>query len=93
MHLPDDKAETCAVTVRYFAAARAASGFTEESVDLIGSATVADLVSALGGRHGSGLGSVLRRCSFLVNEIAARDRCARVPRGATVDVLPPFAGG
>jgi molybdopterin converting factor small subunit len=50
-------------------------------------------VSGLGGLHGSRLGYVLRSCSFLVNEIAARDRGTPVPRGATVDVLPPFAGG
>ncbi|HEV7975695.1 MoaD/ThiS family protein [Amycolatopsis sp.] len=92
-NLPGDQAETCTVTVRYFAAARAASGLAEESVDLIGPATVADLVSGLGGLHGSRLGYVLRSCSFLVNEIAARDRGTPVPRGATVDVLPPFAGG
>ena len=91
--LPVDRGDTCVVTVRYFAAARAASGLTEENVNLIGSATLADLVTALGGLHGSRLSYVLRSCSFLVNEIAARDRGTPVPRGATVDVLPPFAGG
>jgi hypothetical protein len=54
LNQPGDQAETCAITVRYFAAARAASGLTEERLDLIGPATVADLVSALGGLHGSG---------------------------------------
>jgi molybdopterin synthase sulfur carrier subunit len=91
--LPVDRGDTCVVRVRYFAAARAASGLTEENVNLIGPATLADLVTALGGLHGSRLSCVLRTCSFLVNEIAARDRCARIPRNAAVDVLPPFAGG
>ena len=90
---PGDHAAMCAVTVRYFAGARAASGLTEERVDLIGPATVADLVAALGGVHGTRLGAVLQSCSFLMNEVAARDRCARVLPGATVDVLPPFSGG
>lgn len=36
---------------------------------------------------------VLPRCSFLVEGVAVRDRAVGLTAGATVDVLPPFAGG
>ncbi|WP_235780447.1 MoaD/ThiS family protein [Sinomonas notoginsengisoli] len=39
------------------------------------------------------LAEVLRRCTFLVNEIAAKDRSRVLEQGDVVDVLPPFAGG
>ncbi|MEN2743161.1 MoaD/ThiS family protein [Sinomonas halotolerans] len=39
------------------------------------------------------LAEVLRRCSFLVNEIAAKDPSRPLADGDVVDVLPPFAGG
>jgi sulfur-carrier protein len=78
------------VTVRYFAAARAAAGLTEERTE---SATLADLVARLSADHGDGLARVLGVASFLVNGVAWHDRDAALPVGATVDVLPPFAGG
>jgi sulfur-carrier protein len=80
------------VTVRYFAAARAAVGLDHESVDLPSGTTVAALRSTLAERHGDRLARVLAASSFLVDEITtAPDRV--VPDGALVDVLPPFAGG
>jgi molybdopterin converting factor small subunit len=36
---------------------------------------------------------VLAVCSFLVDGLAARDQTTALYDGATVDVLPPFAGG
>jgi molybdopterin converting factor small subunit len=78
------------VTVRYFAAARAAAGLTEERAE---SRTLADLVARLSADHGEGLARVLRVASFLVDGVVWRDRDAALPTGATVDVLPPFAGG
>jgi sulfur-carrier protein len=36
---------------------------------------------------------VLAASSFLVDGLAAHDRSAPLPAEATVDVLPPFAGG
>ncbi|HET6211752.1 MAG TPA: MoaD/ThiS family protein [Micromonosporaceae bacterium] len=78
------------VTVRYFAGARAAAGVTEEA--LAGS-TLAELVTALGERHGDSLRKVLACAAFLVDGLAWHDRYAPLPAGATVDVLPPFAGG
>jgi molybdopterin converting factor small subunit len=80
------------VTVRYFAAARAAAGVDTEPVELAQDASVADLLATLRERGGE-LPRVLDRCSFLLDEVAVRDRTVPVPAGATVDVLPPFAGG
>ncbi|MER5671398.1 MoaD/ThiS family protein [Pseudonocardia alni] len=85
--------ETRTLTVRYFAAAKAAAGTGEETVELPDGATVADAVAALGTAHGPELGQVLLRCSFLLDEVAVRDRSAAVGGAATLDVLPPFAGG
>jgi molybdopterin converting factor small subunit len=84
-------ATTVTITVRYFAAARAAAGVETEPVDVSG--TVDDAIRAIRERHGAELGRVLDRCSFLLDEVAVRDRSAVVPAGATLDVLPPFAGG
>jgi molybdopterin converting factor small subunit len=85
--------EETLVTVRYFAAARAAAGTETELVETGRHATVAELVHQLAERHGEKLADVLERCSYLVNGIAATDRAVRLPGGGTVDVLPPFAGG
>ena len=81
------------VVVRYFAAARAAAGVETEQVRLGGHPTVARLLQALRARHGPALGAVLARCSFLLDEVAVRDHATRLGAEATVDVLPPFAGG
>jgi len=80
------------VTIRYYAGARAAAGREEESLEAAEGSTVGDVASQLAARHGSALARVLDVSSFLVDEVvAAPDR--RVPAGATLDVLPPFAGG
>jgi molybdopterin synthase sulfur carrier subunit len=84
---------TTQVTVRYFAAARAAAGTEAEPVALSAGGTVEDLLSAVRERHGAELARVLERCSYLLDEVAVRDRTAPLPDGATLDVLPPFAGG
>jgi molybdopterin converting factor small subunit len=51
--------------------------------------------AASAGRAGGApaLAEVLRRCSFLVNEVAAKDRSRVLADGDVLDVLPPFAGG
>jgi molybdopterin converting factor small subunit len=77
-------------TLRYFAAARAAAGVTEEPVH---GATLGELLDEAGRRHGERLTLVLKSCSFLVDGLACRDRAARVTAQSTVDILPPFAGG
>jgi molybdopterin converting factor small subunit len=81
------------VTVRYFAAARAAAGLEVEPVEVPVGSSVDILLKTLRARHGDDLARVLDRCSFLLDEVAVRDRDTRLPDGAVVDVLPPFAGG
>jgi molybdopterin converting factor small subunit len=88
---PDQHTEI-AVTVRYFAAARAAAGVDTESVTLQPGATVAQLVEDLAGRDAR-LATVLSRCSYLCDGIAVRDLATALRPGDTLDVLPPFAGG
>jgi molybdopterin converting factor small subunit len=80
------------ITVRYFAAARAAAGVETETVGVPAGSTVDDLVDQLSSRS-SKLAAVLERCSFLCDGIAVRDRAKRLETNQTVDVLPPFAGG
>ena len=80
------------VTVRYFAAARAAAGTETESVSVIPGATVTDLIATLRTRSAR-LAIVLDRCSFLCDGIAVRDGRKPLRTNQTVDVLPPFAGG
>jgi len=81
-----------AVTVRYFAAARAAAGVDHESVDVDEAATVADVVEVLRTR-GPELERVLARCSYLRDGVAVRDITIPLGSAQTIDVLPPFAGG
>ena len=76
--------------VRYFAGARAAAGLSSER---IAANSLDELVANMAGRHGERLAMVLKVASFLVNGLACHDRQAALPAGATVDVLPPFAGG
>jgi molybdopterin synthase sulfur carrier subunit len=81
------------VRVRYFAGARGAVGLSEEKVSMPGGATVGDLVTELGGRHGEKLTRVLTACSFLLDGVAVRDQSITLRDGVDIDVLPPFAGG
>ena len=83
---------TLSLTVRYFAAARAAAGTETESLRVATGTTVAALVESLATR-GPELAKVLQRCSFLCDGIAVRDRSAELTNGQIIDVLPPFAGG
>jgi molybdopterin synthase sulfur carrier subunit len=80
------------VTVRYFAAARAAAGAESETLVVRPGTTVSELVDRLAVR-GTGLATVLSRCSYLCDGIAVRDETAALRSGDTIDVLPPFAGG
>ena len=87
-----EKLTAIAVTVRFFAAARAAAGVDSDTVTLRSGATVAELVDSLAGRNAQ-LAKVLARCSYLCDGIAVRDTSAPLRTGDTIDVLPPFAGG
>ena len=83
------------VTVRLFAAARAAAGCREEEVELADGASVADLLVALRARHDAAFGRVLSLCSVMVDGAPLGRRApADVPlTGTEVEILPPFAGG
>ena len=80
------------VTVRYFAAARAAAGMEAETLEVAPGTSVTDLVERLGARSPK-LAAVLDRCSFLCDGMAVRNRAEPLRTNQTVDVLPPFAGG
>ncbi|MFS0716084.1 MoaD/ThiS family protein [Arthrobacter sp. 1P04PC] len=86
--------------VRYFAAARAAAGVDEETFQLPEGADVAGLLEAVLAvdrpvppAGTPPLARLLSRSSFLLNEVAVRDRATALASDDVVDVLPPFAGG
>ncbi len=83
------------VTVRYWAAARAAAGIAEEQVDAL---TLADLLAEISRRHGhrDRFDDVIEFCSILVGDtpVGAREPSeVLLPAGINVEFLPPFAGG
>jgi molybdopterin converting factor small subunit len=80
-----------AVTVRYFAAARAAASVEEERVTA--GPTVGEVLDAVRAAHDEELRRVLSRCSYLVDGIAVHGTETPLRDGAVLDVLPPFAGG
>ncbi|MEV4180979.1 MoaD/ThiS family protein [Streptosporangium canum] len=79
-------------TIRYWAAAKDAAGVAEESFE---AATLAELMTNVtAGRDR--LSQVIRRSSFLVDGDPVGKRAHDTivfADGATVEVLPPFAGG
>lgn len=77
------------ITVRYFAAAAEAAGVDTEQLP---AGTAAQVRSAMVGAHGAGLDRVLGRCALLADGTRVEGDDP-VPAGATLDVLPPFAGG
>jgi molybdopterin synthase sulfur carrier subunit len=88
------------VNVRYFAAARAAAGVEEERFELPAGSSVEDLLAAVLDVERPEpppgtppLARIISRSSFLLNEVAVRDRSAIMGPDDVVDVLPPFAGG
>jgi len=80
------------VTVRFFAAARAAAGNEVETIRIRPGTTLAGLVGQLSDRD-ENLAKVLKRCSFLCDGVAVRNAEVALSNAQTVDVLPPFAGG
>ena len=79
------------ILVRYWAGARAAAGVAEEFVPLSDGARGADVIAEIR-RTRPGLEPVLGVASLLLDGRAVR---AETPVGtaATLEVLPPFAGG
>jgi molybdopterin synthase sulfur carrier subunit len=78
------------VTIRYWAAAKEAAGVPEETVEAV---TLSDALNAAvaSRKQDNRLATVLKRSSFLVGH-AARESIM-LDDGATIEVLPPFAGG
>lgn len=76
--------------IRYFAGAADAAGCEEQQLD--GPAMLADLRTRLGNEHGPEFVRILSYCSLLVDG-TRHSGTEIVPDAATVDVLPPFAGG
>jgi molybdopterin converting factor small subunit len=77
------------VTVRFYAAARKAAGVSELQLE---PATAMQVLDKAVEAHPN-LAQVLPQCSFLLNEIALHDLNTQILDDATLDVLPPFAGG
>jgi molybdopterin synthase sulfur carrier subunit len=83
------------VSIRYWAAAKEAAGMSEELVeaDTLASA----LTTVLAQRSADDrLRQVMARSSFLVNALPVRREAHEqtvLEDGATIEVLPPFAGG
>lgn len=82
-------------TLRYWAAAKAAAGTHEEGVE---AATLADALGQARQRHAGDpqFAAVLARSSILIDGIAVGSRPhdhVMLGDGATIEVLPPFAGG
>lgn len=75
-------------TVRFFAAAQEAVGRDTVTTD---AATLGDLKASLLAEHPA-LHGLLPRCAVLVDGARVDDDVA-LAGAATVDVLPPFAGG
>ncbi len=76
--------------MRYFAAARAATGRNEEPVP---AGSLEELVVTLCDRYGERMALLLKACSFLLDGVSCRDLSTPLDEQSTVDVLPPFAGG
>ena len=79
---------TGVVTIRFFAAARAAAGTSETT---LAAGDLDTLRAGLAEKFGGDLARVLSISSFLVDGVVARG--GALAEGAVVDVLPPFAGG
>lgn len=75
------------ITVRLFAAAADVVGTKQLNLE---ATSVADVIAHLSDAQTTT--KVISRCSFLVDGTRATPDTALAP-GATVDVLPPFAGG
>ena len=76
-------------TIRYWAGARAAAGTAEEPFT---GSTVGEVLDEAAARHGERLARVLSVASVLVDG-ARLGPDAVLEDGATIEVLPPFAGG
>ncbi len=85
------------VMVRYWAAARAASGVSHDELLVEGTLSLAEVLQRVLVVHPEPrMAQVLGMCSVLVGDqpVGARDHeQVQVPPGSVIEVLPPFAGG
>jgi molybdopterin converting factor small subunit len=85
------------VTVRYWAAARAAAGVATDVLEVSGPLTLAEVRAWAAAAHpGTRLADVLAVCSVLLGDrpVSAEDPGqVLVEPGTYVEFLPPFAGG
>jgi molybdopterin synthase sulfur carrier subunit len=93
----DAEDETAAITVRYWASARAAAGVETDALAVTGPLTLTDVVRRAAALHPGGrLPGVLEACSVLVGDQPVKSRdpgTVLVRPGQIVEFLPPFAGG
>jgi sulfur-carrier protein len=89
--------ETNIIRVRYWAAAKAAAGVDSDDLAVAGPVTLEELRTRVLALHpGTRLAEVLGVCSTLVGDqpVGTADPAAvLVEPGASVEFLPPFAGG
>jgi len=90
--------EVGSITVRYWAAARAAAGVDSDVLPASEGTTLADVLAAVQALHGDRprLPQVVQVCSVLVGDrpVGSADPASVLLRaGDTVELLPPFAGG
>ncbi|MDA8440741.1 MAG: MoaD/ThiS family protein [Propionibacterium sp.] len=76
-------------TIRWFGAAAEAAGC---DIEPTAAATLGEALAAARATRPA-LVAVLVRCSVLLDGVRAADPATAVGPGATIDVLPPFAGG
>lgn len=77
------------ITIRFFAAAKAATNVSKFQVDARSLGEALDLAA----KEFPNLRNAFPRCSYLVNGQATKDNSAPLNPDDVVDVLPPFAGG
>src|SRR5690349_1507391 len=95
-----ERSRETAITVRYWAGARAAAGTAEdvwETDGTTGELTLADVVARVLERHpGEQMARTVGVCAVLLGDqpVRTQDPAAVVVRpGDVVELLPPFAGG
>jgi molybdopterin synthase sulfur carrier subunit len=86
------------VTMRYWASARAAAGTDSDAVEVVGPVSLAELVARVRAAHADSqrFSEVLGCCAVMVGDrpVTTDDPAAVIVQpGATVEFLPPFAGG
>jgi|FLOH01.1.fsa_nt_gi sulfur-carrier protein len=77
------------VEIKFYAAAREAAGVPHVHVQ---PDSIEEIIASLIKSSGE-LARVLPQCSYLIDEVAVRDRSIQVKGGSRIDVLPQFAGG